>query len=532
MDLNRLLMWMVYVSCSSLLIASIRWGRTAKGWVLVAGTLLGLTVVLQQLLPNLVGLLSGAIWAVVVLVPQWGSIRINQLTWQHRFKAARQWAQVLRILHPMDSFWTWPQYLYGMELAQSGQLSEAVTMLQPFSESASLMGLVARCQIFRYQGQWQELLKWMTMQLPKETVMRSGSLMTTYLMALGETHQLNDMILELERFQPKLANTTSKEYWDLSRLVVFAFCGQPEMVARLLKGPLAKLSDHGQQFWSSTAATAAGEEKGVQANINKLIESSDCLYADTLLKRTPRIRVDGSLSDHSHYLLKAWGDNLFIELQDRARQQSRIWQSPITLGLIAINLVVFVAEIARGGSTDPATLYTLGALIPQEVVAGEWWRLLAAAFLHFGPLHLGLNMFGLGLLGPFVERMLGPGQFLMSYLLTAIGSMLTLTILTVKTIDVTPVAVGASGAIMGLIGIEAAIQIRILWHQSSNSAAARLRLIGLFVPIQMVFDVMTPEVSFMGHASGLIIGFGVGWLLRLKHLKSMPGSPSLQSSQA
>lgn len=525
MDLNQILLWMVYVSCSSLLLIGFKRGGTAKGWIFVAGVLLGLTVFLQQAMPKHAGLVSGAIWFVMILVPQRGAIRVNQLTWQHRFQAARRWAQVLRLLHPIDNYWTWPNYLRGMELAQSGQLSEAEGVLRPFSQSTSLMGLVARCQLFIYHGQWQEMLAWITQQVPKERVSSSGSLMITYLMALGETQQLNQMILELERFQPRLATLASQYYWDVSRLVVFAFCGQPEIVTRLLKGPLAKLSGPSQQFWLSTALMVAGETEVAQLSLNKLMESENCFYANTLRRRVFPPVYD-HLDTHSHRSLKVWSDALFVELQDRDRQQGQLFKAPITLVLIAINLALFIAEIVVGGSTNSYALYTLGGLIPQEVVAGAWWRLLAAAFLHFGPLHLSLNMFGLGLLGPFVEKMLGSWRFLVSYLITAVGSMLTLTILTVSAVYITPAAVGASGAIMGLVGLEAAIQMRILRQQSSKVAAARLRLISVLVIVQMLFDLMTPQVSFVGHASGLVIGFGLGWLMKLKYstIKARPSA--------
>ena len=55
MDLNRLLMWMVYISYSSLLIIGLKRGRSAQGWVMIAGLLLGVTLLLQQLLPNQAG---------------------------------------------------------------------------------------------------------------------------------------------------------------------------------------------------------------------------------------------------------------------------------------------------------------------------------------------------------------------------------------------------------------------------------------------------------------------------------------------
>lgn len=520
MGLNRLLMWMVYVSCTSLLIVGFRRGKAAQGWLLIAGLLLGLTTLLQQVLPDQAGIISGVAWFLLVLVPQRVSVRITQLSWQHRFRAARRWAQVLRLLHPMDHFWGWARYLHAMELAQGGKLAEAEAKLQPFSQTKSLMGIVARCQIFRFRGDWQALLDWITQAVPQETVTSSTSLITTYLMALGETNRFNELILELERVQPQLAHTISKYHWDFSRLIVFAFCGQPELVTRLLKGPLATIADSAQQFWTATAALAAGEAESTQQEVDQLIASKDYLYANTLIKRVSNTSVDEQLTEYSRRQLKRWGDTLLIELQDRERQQSKVWRSPITLGLIAINFAFFAAELVLGGSTDPVVLYTLGALIPTEVVAGDWWRLLAAAFLHFGPLHLGLNMLGLALLGPFVEKMLGTWRFLISYLIIAIGSMLTLTLLTVNNIFITPAAVGASGAIMGLIGTEAAIQIRILRQHSSKVAAVRLRLIGLFIILQTIFDVMTPQVSFIGHASGLVIGFGVGWLLKLNLAKT------------
>jgi len=63
--------------------------------------------------------------------------------------------------------------------------------------------------------------------------------------------------------------------------------------------------------------------------------------------------------------------------------------------LVALNTLVFLVEIAFGGGTDLDTLYRLGAMFPPAVRAGEWWRLGAALFLHYGALHLSMNMFAL-----------------------------------------------------------------------------------------------------------------------------------------
>ena len=41
---------------------------------------------------------------------------------------------------------------------------------------------------------------------------------------------------------------------------------------------------------------------------------------------------------------------------------------------------------------DPTVLHEVGALMSLDVVRGEWWRLLTCCFLHFGLVHLCLNM--------------------------------------------------------------------------------------------------------------------------------------------
>src|SRR4051794_27952219 len=83
----------------------------------------------------------------------------------------------------------------------------------------------------------------------------------------------------------------------------------------------------------------------------------------------------------------------------------------VTVGLIALNVIVYVLELAAGGSVNGTGnwIYEHGALFasgsfsftggPMGVAHGEWWRMVTAAFLHYGPLHLAMNMYGLYLAG-------------------------------------------------------------------------------------------------------------------------------------
>ena len=131
---------------------------------------------------------------------------------------------------------------------------------------------------------------------------------------------------------------------------------------------------------------------------------------------------------------------------------------PVTIALIAANVGVFLAELALGGTVDGTGnwIYTHGALFARAVYAngapagvanGEWWRLMSAAFLHYGFIHLGLNMLALYWFGPLLERLVGSLRFLLLYLAAGLAG--SAGALWLSPNDIT---VGASGAIFGILG--------------------------------------------------------------------------------
>lgn len=185
-----------------------------------------------------------------------------------------------------------------------------------------------------------------------------------------------------------------------------------------------------------------------------------------------------------------------------------------TYGLIGMNLIFFAAQFT-GGTNDLTTLYQLG-LGPQAVVSGQWWRLLSANFLHFGWVHLFTNMIGLYFIGRFVEINLGVRRYLLAYFISGVGSMLVFTILAIKMDATNQILVGASAAIMGLIGVIAAIFYRH-WQTTKSRYAARRLLILLFtIAVQFAFDLAMPRVSFLSHVLGLAIGFVTGRMLLIE----------------
>jgi len=141
-----------------------------------------------------------------------------------------------------------------------------------------------------------------------------------------------------------------------------------------------------------------------------------------------------------------------------------------TFLFIVANVFLYLLMWLSGGAAG-SVLIAYGAKLNHLIDGGEWWRLVAPIFLHvqlpfFGPLpiHLLTNMYGLFMLGPYVEKLYGSAKFVVFWVLTGVSGVAA-SYLTVrpelahgslgrflfKPFD-TPSA-GASGALFGLIGV-------------------------------------------------------------------------------
>src|SRR5436309_6706780 len=130
----------------------------------------------------------------------------------------------------------------------------------------------------------------------------------------------------------------------------------------------------------------------------------------------------------------------------------------VTRALIGLNVLIYLAELATGAgiNANSGSIYEKGVLVINGidshgqlvgVAHGEYWRLLTAAFLHYGPLHLGMNMLALSWFGTPVEQYLGRLRYLLVYLVSGLAG-------SAGALLVTPNSptVGASGAIFGIMG--------------------------------------------------------------------------------
>jgi rhomboid protease GluP len=188
----------------------------------------------------------------------------------------------------------------------------------------------------------------------------------------------------------------------------------------------------------------------------------------------------------------------------------RLREAPVTGALIVANLLVYVVMAAVSGhwvSFDGQTLVAAGASVTGFDGDVSRWRWLTAAFIHANLLHIVMNLWVLGQIGALSEKALGRGLIAATYLVTGVLG----NVLSTLHADVSvgkSVSVGASGAIMGLIGMAATFA----WRTGQRRAAKALALNVLFV-LGVGLSLSARGVSLIdnaAHIGGLVAGAAIG----------------------
>ena len=153
---------------------------------------------------------------------------------------------------------------------------------------------------------------------------------------------------------------------------------------------------------------------------------------------------------------------------------------------------------------DGRVLIRLGAKYGPLMVRGEWWRLVTAVFLHGGLLHIGFNLWCLIDLGPEVESLFSIQKFIVLYLVTGVFGFIV-------SLFVSPfgISVGASGAIVGLIGV----LIGASYHLGQIGKAYRSRLWRWVIYIVAMMLIPGLGIDNAAHIGGLVAGLALGYLI-------------------
>lgn len=185
---------------------------------------------------------------------------------------------------------------------------------------------------------------------------------------------------------------------------------------------------------------------------------------------------------------------------------------PVTKLLVGINLLVFVAMLAGGAGlwhSSNSVQLAWGANFGPATQDGEWWRLGSAMFLHFGAVHLTLNLWALWDGGQLVERMYGHVRFAGIYFISG----LTGNLLSLVAHRGLAVSGGASGAIFGLYG---ALLI-FLWRERHNLHPQEFRWFFWgafgFTAATLILGFLITGIDNAAHIGGFLTGMLAGIIL-------------------
>lgn len=179
-----------------------------------------------------------------------------------------------------------------------------------------------------------------------------------------------------------------------------------------------------------------------------------------------------------------------------------VWLTYVLLGLI---LIVFLAQSASDFFWGNDYILYYGAKINELIAQGEWWRLLTPIFIHANLTHIAFNAYSLYNLGREIEAFYGWLRFSIIFFLAGLsGSVASL-------IFNTHPSVGASGAIFGLIGAEAAflyLNRGILGERGRRAFQNVIVIVGinLFIGLQGGID-------NWAHLGGLAGGLALAWFI-------------------
>jgi rhomboid protease GluP len=174
----------------------------------------------------------------------------------------------------------------------------------------------------------------------------------------------------------------------------------------------------------------------------------------------------------------------------------------VTVALLGLIAAVFALEAWWGATDLPPLLARMGSLLGDPARRGEWWRYFSCTFLHAGVLHVGLNGLVLYMLGRSLERFVGSTRFMLIYFAAGLAGSVA------SAVFVSSQSVGASGAIWGLLGAEAALAFypRPLLPPALIGLSRRTAATNLGINLAISFN---PHIDAAAHIGGGLMGAAV-----------------------
>ena len=210
----------------------------------------------------------------------------------------------------------------------------------------------------------------------------------------------------------------------------------------------------------------------------------------------------------------------------------------MTAVLVAINVGVWLWMILHGvpaGSPTGNQMIGWGGNVAPLTLTGDGWRLVTSMFLHFGIVHLALNMYVLAFTGPRAEQEFGSWRMLLIYLAGGLlSSCASAFWSSLHTIAVDPfgrqsvhlvVGAGASGAVMALFGgLLAAALLGTPGHDGNPRGPKIDKPLIQVIVINLAMGFFIQGVDQAAHVGGFLGGLAIGAILGVRGGRGVVGS--------
>lgn len=520
MDLNLPLALLAISSALVLGVRALFLKPRSWSWLIVAVAILAAAGVTALFALRLAGFAAFTVWALLVLGPMLLSRVQAWALLRQQYRVTSFAGHALVLLHPNRMHRASLARTRAYVSAARGDVERARRELDGYARFGKSQAAEAELEKARL-GTDEEAIRRALAAFDRTN--HGPTLAFGYVRALAEIGERGEAIRRFRIAERSFEGDAADGLRTAAYLLLFAETGRLRDVEAIFGARLRGASAELVRLWTACAKRASSDPEG-ELELRKLTGSTD-----GLVRRAAAIR----LSTHRPVDPPTPADaELCDGLADRLRQEDRYrYGSPvasrpwITHSLAALILVVLGLEEVSGGSTNTETLQKLGALWAAAVIdQGEYWRLAAPLWLHYGIAHAVFNLLGLYVLGPFVERALGRERFVIVYLLSGLVGTTLYVVREALFPGPDTLLVGASGCIMGLLGATVAILLRGAFLERSLAARSRLTLLGLVLVAQTAFDLSVKEISAFAHVVGAVTGLVLGMLLTAGGART--GSPS------
>lgn len=504
----------------------VQMGRSGWSWYvhqISALTLMTLFALAALVLPSpTAGWIALVLFSLFALLPALSRLRVDQLFGRLRFRQALTHARRFRFLRPGRAGLLQLKAIEMTALATEGKIEEAEALYRGCIAADPPDTMRARLDMYwvlanGFARRWSSIRSGFQegnflAVSGTRTFMKSQAAR-----ALAETGAPEaGMALLLEAF-PDATTADALVQLYVAYIACCALAGDIEGLENAFSDPLLKrFPPYTAEYWRGRCLLVRGEGEKARAAFEAV--EGQLLPRATLwraavasLKDRCRegtelpgiLRQDSAVPRIRRELEGAWlrirAARIFL-LQDGV--------PIVTRGLTAAILLVWLVCEWSGGSRSLAVLESAGALVPELIAQGQYWRLITATFLHIGFLHLSLNALALIYFGPTVERVLGPARYFLLFLLCGIGGGLA-----GLRFGSYGLAAGASGAIFGILGVTIIMAWRWDWGEFRTLRSRFVGSLLFLIVANFGIGLLEGGIDDLGHFGGLVTGILFGAIL-------------------